>query len=125
MVILNANADNEVVVKEQGELKFETISGTFGGTGVKNRDFEVPTGKVWEIKAVSSSSAATALSAKFLLHNGSAEVPVHNAGANAGYQVNLGNHKFVIPYGWKFRANYNISVDGNTVTALVIREYDA
>ena len=126
MATLTPNGDAEVVVSEQGNLKYGYTAANLGATGTVTREYTVPTGKKWTLKAIYNSNGATITRVLVYL-----SVPavaglhvLYDSTTVFDFNVVL-PQPITIPEGWVVTYQYSVGTDGNTVNSTLYQEFDA
>jgi hypothetical protein len=111
-------------IREEGVLNNVQRTGILGGTGTRLRDYTVPSGKKWVLKAVAHECTATTSAIEIdILDTAGITIPV-GKGLAATYS-NFNFNSITLPAGWTVRFAFTASIDGATNTEVLYMESNA
>lgn len=125
-----SNKDDEITIREQGELKYYQEQETPSGTGDTWITFTVPTGKKWEIKVVApfnNVSGTINYIREYLYPYGGSEVIQLNDVSSSFVYTNLYTTKLTLSAGALLKIRYNLSAytSGDVGCNILVQEFDA
>lgn len=129
MPILQPNGDAEVSISEKGQLKLDKQTG-IPIVGTLTLTHEVPTGKKWIIKGVSTGGSGS-----FTFTSGSIVIDLASTGndyvlertTSFAVEFPCGSHQITLSEGDKIEVNFVCSAytSGSVQSQLLYQEYDA